>query len=115
KGVAAREELEKATADRAVARAAIDHARAGFAAAKLNLDFTKVRAPINGRLGRRLLDPGNLVKADDTLLATITDADPLYVYFETDERTYLRARRAAKEGKFKLEEGLSVGLALADE
>lgn len=81
------------------ARATLKAAIAARDAAQLNLDFTKVTAPISGRISRRLVDVGNLVKADDTLLVTIVASDPLYVYFDVDERTLLRLRRLAKDGK----------------
>ena len=48
---------------------------------------------MSGRIGRRLLDPGNLVKADETPLATLVAPDPLYVYFDLDERTLLRLEK----------------------
>jgi RND family efflux transporter MFP subunit len=61
--------------------------------AKIKLDFTKVQAPLSGRVSRRLQDPGNLIKEDDTLLTTIVQLDPMYVYFAVDERTVLNLRR----------------------
>jgi multidrug efflux pump subunit AcrA (membrane-fusion protein) len=65
------EEVEKCAADRAVADADRQAAQATRTLAQLNLQFTKVSAPINGKIGRALVTEGNLVKADDTLLATI--------------------------------------------
>src|SRR5262249_5059637 len=56
---------------------------------QLYLDFTKVTAPLGGRISRRLVDPGNLVNADNTVLTTIVRDDQLYAYFDVDERTYL--------------------------
>ena len=82
-------------------RRPIGIAKAALDLAKLNLDFTKVTAPISGRLSRRMVDPGNLVKADDTLLTTIVSLDPMYVYFDIDERTLLKIRRLIAEGKIK--------------
>jgi len=69
--------------------------------AKLNLGFSDIRAPISGRLSRRMVDPGNLIKADDTPLTTIVTLDPMYVNFDIDERTLLRLRRLIAEGKIK--------------
>ncbi len=64
------------------------------------LSFTRVEAAISGRLSRRLVDPWNLVKADETTLTTIVSLDPLYVYFDVpDERTMLRLRRLTQEGR----------------
>jgi RND family efflux transporter MFP subunit len=81
-----RGELEDAQGSIGVARASLD-------LAKLNLDFSKVVAPLDGRIGRCLVTPGNLVKADETLLATIVSRDPMFVYFDLDERTALRLMR----------------------
>ena len=60
---------------------------------KLNVGYTKITAPINGRLSRRMVDPGNLVISDTTSMTTIKSQNPLYVYFDIDERTLLRLRR----------------------
>jgi membrane fusion protein, multidrug efflux system len=65
-------------------------AQAAVATAKLNMSFTEVRAPISGRAGRAVLTPGNLAKADQTLLTTLVSQDPVYVYFDCDEQSYLR-------------------------
>jgi multidrug efflux pump subunit AcrA (membrane-fusion protein) len=68
------QEVEKCEADREVAVANRQAAQATLKLAKLNLDFTKVQAPIDGRIGRALVTQGNLVKADDTSLAIIESA-----------------------------------------
>jgi RND family efflux transporter MFP subunit len=97
------------------AEAHVRVAQAAVEAAKLNVSFTRVTAPCDGLIGRSLLAPGNLVKADGTALAEIISEDPMYVYFNIDEATLLRLRRAAKHNKLKaLAEGevrLQVGLA----
>jgi RND family efflux transporter MFP subunit len=72
--------------------------RAALAAAKLNLDFTQVKAPIDGRLSRTLVSEGTLVAANDTLLTTIVAADPIDFYFDVDETTFLAFERAAAAG-----------------
>ena len=69
--------------------------------AELNLAFTKVTAPIAGRLSRRLVDPGNLVTQDSTILTSIVSLDPMYVYFDLDERTLLKIRRLVNAGKIQ--------------
>jgi multidrug efflux system membrane fusion protein len=97
-----KEELDKTEADRAAADAALRRARTDNDLAELMLSFTHVTAPINGHIGRRLLDVGNLVKADATLLATLVSEDPMYVYFDMDEVTLLRLRRAANAGRAKM-------------
>jgi RND family efflux transporter MFP subunit len=117
KGVVGREEYDKVVGDRAEAKGAYDAALASLDMARLNLNWTKVRAPLTGRVSRRYLDPGNLVKADDTILTTIVSLDPIYAYFDLDERTTLRMKRLIQSGKLKwsLEESLPVELGLADE
>jgi RND family efflux transporter MFP subunit len=72
--------------------------RAALAAAKLNLEFTEVRAPIDGRLSRTLVYEGTLVAANDTLFTTIVAADPIDFYFDVDETTFLAFERAAASG-----------------
>jgi RND family efflux transporter MFP subunit len=112
-----REEVDRIVGDRAEAQAAVSAAKAGVQLAELNLGFTKVTAPFDGRISRRMVDPGNLVKADDTVLTHIVALDPLYVYFDIDERTLLRLRRLIREGKMPSarEKEVSVGVGLADE
>jgi RND family efflux transporter MFP subunit len=87
----------QAAEDQAVA--ALDTAKATLATNQLNLEFTKVTAPITGRLSRRMVDPGNLVKADETIVTRIVTEQPMYVYFDLNERTMLRLRRLVKKGK----------------
>jgi RND family efflux transporter MFP subunit len=105
------EELDKVVAEQAEAQAGIHLAKASGELARLNFDFTRVRAPISGRIGRRLLDPGNLVKADETILATVITRDPIYVYFDIDERTVLRLRRLQREAKKAEQLPVAIGLA----
>src|SRR5205823_9221352 len=83
----------------------------------LDLDFTKVLAPVNGRISRRYIDPGNLVKADDTVLTTLVSLDPIYAYFDLDERTTLRLQRSIRDRKvnWSPDAGLPVMLGVADE
>ncbi len=92
-------------------------AKASLETAQLNLSFTKIASPITGRISRRLVDPGNLVRADETPLANIVSVDPIYAYFDIDERTALRLRRLILDGKLPgVQEGkMNVQLALADE
>lgn len=94
-----REELEKVQGDRAEALAAVAKADAEEKLHAIQLNYTKIIAPLSGRLGHRLVDPGNLVKADDTPIVSIVTLDPLYAEFDVDERTLLRLRRLIKEGK----------------
>jgi RND family efflux transporter MFP subunit len=63
--------------------------------AQINLDWTRVIAPLSGRVSRRNVDPGNLAAADNTVLTTLVSDDPMYAYFDVDERTYLNLGQAA--------------------
>jgi len=112
-----REEFDRIVGDLAEAAASVGISKANRDLSKLNLSFTKVHAPIGGRLSRRLVDPGNLVKIDETALTTIVALDPMYVTFDVDERTLLRLRRLINEGKIKSRQEAEVPIfcALADE
>jgi RND family efflux transporter MFP subunit len=94
------EQIDVQRGDYLTAQAAVVQAEAAVRAAQLNLDFTEIRAPFNGRAGRRMVDVGNLVSANTTLLTTIRKNDPMYVYFTASEANYLdylkRLRKAAK-------------------
>jgi RND family efflux transporter MFP subunit len=83
-------EVIEARAQRDQAVAAIAAAKAAIETARLELSYTRVHAPLSGRIGRRLVDVGNLVGAGEkTLLATIVSTDPIYVYFNVNERDLL--------------------------
>jgi RND family efflux transporter MFP subunit len=99
RGASSREEFDRSTGDYKEAQASLSVARANLDMAKLNIEFTKVRAPIGGLLSRRLVDPGNLVQADVTPLTSIVSLDPIYLYFDIDERTVLKVRSLVSEGK----------------
>lgn len=84
------EEVTNRRALRDVAAAAVEEAKAKLEQASLDLGYTEVRSPIDGRVSRRLVDKGNLVGAgENTLLTTVVTMDPIYVYFEVDERTLI--------------------------
>lgn len=88
-----REELDARTSGHAEGDAAVRSAEAAVRLARLNLDWTVVRAPITGRIGRAEITRGNLVQSgppSPTLLTTIVSLDPIYVYFDTDEQSYLK-------------------------
>jgi multidrug efflux system membrane fusion protein len=88
----AREEFERLSSADSVAVSDVAAASAALAAAKLNLEFTEVRAPIDGRVSRALITQGNLVSSD-SLLTTIVSDDPVYASFDADEQTFLRYSR----------------------
>lgn len=75
--------------------AEVSAAKAAVATAKLNLDFTEVRAPIAGRVGRAHLTAGNLAQADQSILTTLVSQEPMYVYFDCDEHSFLRYKKSA--------------------
>jgi RND family efflux transporter MFP subunit len=85
------------------AQAAVNGADAAVKSAELDLQFTDLRAPIDGRIGDRRVSPGNLVtggtSGNTTLLATIVSTDPIYFEFTFDEASYLRYERMAKQGE----------------
>jgi RND family efflux transporter MFP subunit len=86
-------EVLQGRADRDVAQATIQGAQAAIETAELNLSYTKIAAPIDGRIGRNLADVGNLVGATErTLLTTLVRDDPIYAYFSVSERDLLSYR-----------------------
>ena len=87
----------RATKDQAAAQ--VQSAQANIAIDKLNLEFCHVTSPIDGRVSRYFLTVGNLVNQDQTLLTTVVSQDPMYAYFDADEPTLLRFRRAVSAGK----------------
>ncbi len=116
KGAISREEFDKIIGERTEATGSLAAAKGMLDKAKLNLAFTKVHAPLSGRISRRFLDPGNMVKADETPLTTVVSLNPVYAYFDLDERSTLKAQRLLREGKVKWQPGssLPVFLGLAD-
>jgi multidrug efflux system membrane fusion protein len=99
RGSLAREAFDVAAGDLAEAEADVAFAAASLELADTNLKFTRVSAPFDGRLGKRLVDPGNLVKADETPLVTLVALDPLYAAFDVDERTVSRFRELIRKGE----------------
>jgi multidrug efflux system membrane fusion protein len=84
------------------AHAAVMQAEGALTAARLNIEFTHVIAPIAGRVSRHLVSIGNLVQGSDggsTLLTSVVSLDPIYIYFDMDEATYLKYNRLWFEGK----------------
>ncbi len=120
-GAVSQSDLEKSAAARDVDVANIAADKAAVASADLNLQYTKVAAPVSGRVSRYDVTVGNLVQSGDqasvTLLTTIVSVDPMYAYFDVDELTIQRAKRLAREGQFKSadEAAWPVSLGLAAE
>jgi RND family efflux transporter MFP subunit len=97
KGVAAPDELSNATSNRDAFRAAHAAAKAIAQQAALELSWCTVTAPISGRISRNYIDTGNIVTADQTVLARITNDDSLYAYFNCSERDLLTIRERARQ------------------
>jgi RND family efflux transporter MFP subunit len=86
----------------AEAIASVEASKATLEAARLDLDFTEVRAPIGGRIGRKLVTEGNFItggSATGTLLTTIVQYDPAHFYFDVDEQSFLKYQTARAAGK----------------
>lgn len=84
------------------AKAAVDRAEAAVREAQLNLAYTRITAPISGRISARVVSPGNLVtggSGDSTLLTSIASLNPIHFVFDGDEAVYLKYVRMAQEGK----------------
>ncbi|MDF1710856.1 MAG: efflux RND transporter periplasmic adaptor subunit [Akkermansiaceae bacterium] len=109
-------DVDVAAAELAQSAAAVQQAEAQLKSSELNLGYTKIFAPITGRLSRSLVDEGNLVGfADPTLLTTIIDDSEIQVYFEVPERKVLDFLAARNdEGSAKRVKALEVRLKLAD-
>ncbi|GAB1723672.1 MAG: efflux RND transporter periplasmic adaptor subunit [Nitrospira sp. CR1.1] len=106
------EELDLRRAAQAQSAADVHAAEAAVATAKLNLSFTEVRAPVSGRASRALVTVGNLATADDTLLTTVVSQDPMYVYFDADENSYLRYKEQERKNERSAQDNaVHVGLA----
>src|SRR6204780_985015 len=90
----AREEYEQLTSAATEAAADVGSIHAQLNAARLNLEFTQVRSPIDGHVSRALITAGNLVSSADVLTTVVSD-DPIYAYFDTDEATYLKFAKLA--------------------
>lgn len=93
--------IEAANANIETAKAAIVVAQAAVENAKLELDYTEIRAPVSGRISNRLVTTGNLINggsSQSTLLTTIVSLDPIHCYFDANEREVLKYMRMIKAG-----------------
>jgi RND family efflux transporter MFP subunit len=109
KGAASERDLEQSVAAKESAQAEITSAKARLADAKLNLEFSRVVAPIDGRASRTSVTKGNLIQpvgqTGSAPLTTLVRLDPIYVYFDVDERTILRVRERARAQNIGAKEG----------
>lgn len=108
KSAASREELDVLIGKQGVASAEMLRTQAAVEQAKLDLNFTKIHAPISGRISRQFVNVGNLINAGaaETLLTTIVSIDPMYVYFDVDERALLRYQRTGNKQRGSTEKEL---------
>ena len=81
--------LDQRRSNYLTARADLDRAQAAQRQARLDMEFTEIKAPIAGRISRRLISEGNLINANQTVLTNIVSIDPIQFYFDVDERSYL--------------------------
>lgn len=96
------EESEVKAKSRVSTEAALAAAQAQVDQARLDLEWTRVTAPISGRIGRKVVTEGNLITGGPsgaTVLTTIVQLDPIYCYFDVDERSALKYRELARTGK----------------
>lgn len=104
------QEADQAEAAARNASAAVKAAEAAVAAARLNVEYTQIRAPIAGRASRANVTPGNLVGVGDPVLTTLVAQDKVHAWFDVSEQAWLRVR-----GQFKGKAAPQVEMALADE
>lgn len=106
------QELDSRSASHAQATADVHAAEAAVVTARLNLEFTEVRAPVDGRASRAMVTVGNLAQADETLLTSLVSQDPVYVYFDADEHSYLRYKeQERKDRRVAADRAVRIGLA----
>jgi RND family efflux transporter MFP subunit len=115
------EEADIRESNRRQAAASVEEAQAAVDAARLDVEFTHVTAPVAGRVSRKLVTEGNLISGgqgtQSTLLTTIVSLDPIYAYFDADEGSLLKYSRLARTGQRKSSRdyGNPVRVGLADE
>lgn len=115
------EDADSRLAEYRQAQASVLAARAALETARIDLGFTRITAPADGRVSRALVRPGNLVQSggggEPTLLTTLVSVDPLHVVFQGDERIYLKYQRLNRSGlrPSSREASNPVRVALADE
>jgi multidrug efflux system membrane fusion protein len=109
-----REEYERQVAAQASAQGALGSIDALLQEARLNREFTEVRAPIDGHVSRAIITAGNLVTSA-SLMTTLVSDDPVYVYFDADEQTYLRYAKAKHDHALANSSASDVYIGLVDE
>lgn len=121
-GAVSRQQADEAVARQQVEEAQVYALKAALDKAKVDLSYTEVRAPFDGRIERRLKDPGNLVGAgEDTVITSINRVDPIYVYFSINELDLLRImgdrprHQSAREAQDRRTQPLYMALANEDD
>ena len=99
--VTAKEEYDTSVAERNEAEAKFAQAQASLNSAALNVEFTEVKSPILGRISRQLVTRGNLVQADSTALTKVVSVDPIYAYFNVDQRTVQKYYNQIQSGQLQ--------------
>src|SRR5579863_5938932 len=108
------EEFDTRTSGLEQGQANVEAAQAALDSAALDLDFTRVTAPISGRISRALVTSGNFVTNGQTALTTLVSLDPIYVAFDDDEQQYLRYVKLARDAAANSQQArnpVQVGLA----
>ncbi|KNY23758.1 efflux RND transporter periplasmic adaptor subunit [Methylobacterium sp. ARG-1] len=95
------------------AQADVDSAQAALNNAQLNYDFSEVKAPVNGRISRRLVTEGNIVSADQTMLTTIVSLDPIWFSFTVDEKSFLKYQNSLGIGMGQTQQGKGVPIMIS--
>ena len=115
--VSSKEEFDQAATSKNQSSAQVATAQATVNGANLNLEFTQIKSPIDGRISRQDVTVGNLVTSDTTVLTNIVSVDPIYAYADVDERAVLNYQKLIHEGKVKSarESSVAVAIALAGE
>jgi membrane fusion protein, multidrug efflux system len=101
RNVTAKSDYDSAVAQKSVSEAQVTTAQAAVESAQLNLDFTKVTSPIDGRISRELVTVGNLVQADTTVLTNIVSIDPVYAYFNVDANSVQKYVQQIRQGQLQ--------------
>ncbi len=94
-------DLERDVGNKAAADASVKVAQASIEQAKLDLEFAKITAPINGRISRSIPSTGDLITPSTGQLTTIVSVDPIHLYFDMDEPTLQSLQKLIRDGKLK--------------
>ncbi|MCE9546074.1 MAG: efflux RND transporter periplasmic adaptor subunit [Planctomycetia bacterium] len=115
-GAISRQDIDKYLHTMEQMQAALKAAKATLETARINLGYCQVTSPIDGRISRFFITPGNMVTQDQTLLTNVVSLDPIYAYFDIDERTYAQIQQLKREGKMvSMHDKPPVSIGLASE